>query len=154
MKIFKPLVIVFLMFSGFVYFFVPRPPKEAKLIQNFNEHRIAFEQLRDMFQADTNLRSVASWGIATRQPQFSGYPTEQNFPAKRFLQYLALLQQANGEVGVRSDGNHADVGFLVWRRGFAGDIRHIWIYWMDKSPTNREDITYKQIDHNWYLVRD
>ncbi|MEY4918805.1 MAG: hypothetical protein RL616_2718 [Verrucomicrobiota bacterium] len=142
------------MFSGCVYFFVPRPPKEAQLIQNFNEHRIAFEQLRDMLQADTNLSRVASWGVDTRQPQFLGYPTEQNFPAKRFLQYLALLQQANGYVGVRSDGNHADVGVVVWGRGFAGQTRHIWIYWMDKPPTNREDIIYKQIDRNWYLVRD
>ncbi len=154
MKIFKLLAMAFLCVVVLIFFFAPRPPKEAKLIQNFNEHRIAFEQLRDMLQADTNLSRVASWGVDTRQPQFLGYPTEQNFPTKRFLQYLALLQQANGYVGVRSDGNHADVGVVIWGRGFAGSTRHIWIYWMDKPPTNREAITYTQIDHNWYLVRD
>jgi hypothetical protein len=133
---------------------VPRPPKEEALIENFKAHRAAFEKLRDMLEADTNLSRVASWGVDTRKPFFLGYPTETNFPSKRFLQYLTLLNQANGYVGVRSDGDHADVGVIVWGSGFAGDTHHIGFYWMDKIPTNWEDASFKQIDHNWYLERD
>jgi len=116
-KVFKWLAIAFLFvivaFGGCIYYFAPRPPKEAALIQNFNEHRIAFEQLRDMLQADTNLSRVASWGVETRQPLFLGYPSEENFPTNRFHQYLSLLKRANGYVGVRSEGDHADVGVIV-----------------------------------------
>lgn len=157
-KIFKPVAITFLfvvvMFGGCVYFSAPRPPTEAKLIQNFNEHRIAFEQLRDMLQADTNLSRVASWGVETRKPFFLGYPSENNFPMKRFNQYLALLKQANGYVGVRYEENHTDVGIIVWGSGFAGDTRHIWISWMNEAPTNQAGVAFKQIDQNWYLERD
>ena len=134
-KTFKRLTIgllfVVLAIGGCIYFLAPRPPKEAKLIQNFNEHRIAFEQLRDMLQADTNLSRVASWGVETQKPFFLGYPSEKYFPMKRFNQYLGLLKQANGYVGVRFEGDQAGVGIIVWGSGFAGDTRHIWISWMN-----------------------
>jgi hypothetical protein len=141
-------------FGGCVFLTLPRPPKEDKLIQIFNDHRTAFEQLRDMLQADTNLCRVARWGVETRRPFFLGYPSEANFPTNRFQQYLALLKQANGYVGVRSGGDHADVGIAVWGWGFAGNTRHIWIYWVNETPTNHERVAFKQIDHSWYLVRD
>jgi hypothetical protein len=142
-------------FGGCVYLLAPRPPKEATLIQNFNDHRITFEQLRDMLQADTNLSRVASWGVERRNPFFLGYPSEENFPTNRFHQYLTLLKQANGFVGFRSEGDHADVGVIVWAWGFAGDTRHIWIYW--RSETNQIPTTggyHKNIDQNWYLTAD
>jgi hypothetical protein len=140
--------------GGCIYCFAPSPPKEAKLIQNFNEHRITFEQLRDMLQADTNLSRVASWGVETRKPFFLGYPSEKNFPTNRFKQYQAMLKQVDGSVGVRSEGDHADVSVVVWGWGFAGNTRHFWISWMNEVPTNHEGVAFKQIDHNWYLVRD
>jgi hypothetical protein len=146
--------ICILLFICFVIFIAPGPPKETALIENFNTHRAIFEQLRDMLETDTNLSRVAKWGVDTQKPFFLGYPSDANFSTNRFQQYLTLLKQANGYMGVRGDGEHADVGVIVWARGFAGDIRHIGIYWMDQTPTNREDITYKQIDRNWYLVRD
>ena len=152
------LLFVVVAFGGCIYCFAPRPPTEAKLIQNFNEHRIAFEQLRDMLQADTNLSRVASWGVETRKPFFLGYPTENNFSTNRFNQYLALLKQANGYVGVRYQEDRADVGIIVWGWGFAGNTRHISISWMNEVPTNYESnyegVAFKQIDHSWYLVND
>ena len=152
-KISKVMAIV-LLAAGCIYFLTPKRPKEAALIQNFNEHRAVFEQLRDMLEADTNLSRVASWGVETRNPSFLGYPAETNFPTKRFLQYLALLDQANGHIGIRSSGNHAVVGVGLWGSGFAGSTRHIWIYWMNETPTNRADISFQHIDHNWYLLKD
>jgi hypothetical protein len=157
-KIIKVLAIIFLscvlLFAGCVYLLAPRPPKEATLIQNFNGHRIAFEQLRDMLQADTNLSRVASWGVQTRKPLFLGYPSEENFPTNRFHQYLSLLKQVNGYVGVRDEGDHADVGVIVWAWGFAGDTGHIWIYWMNETNQIQTMGGYKHIDQNWYLTAD
>jgi hypothetical protein len=158
-KTFKRLAIALLFvvvaFGGCIYCFAPRPPKETKLIQNFNEHRAAFEQLRDMLQADTNLSRVAKWGVGTRNPFFLGYPSEENFPTNRFNQYLVLLKQANGYVGVRSEGDHADVGVIVWRWGFAGNTRHIWIFWMNATNQISTMGGYqKHIDQNWYLTAD
>jgi hypothetical protein len=152
-------------FGGCVYLLAPRPPKEIELVQNFNEHRAAFEQLRNMLQADTNLSRVASWGVETHKPFFLGYPSENNFPTDRFKQYLALLKQANGYVGVRSEGTNGDPGIMVWGWGFAGNTRHIWICWLDQTPTNQiptidryhggyENIGFKHIDQNWYLATD
>lgn len=156
-------------FGGCIYYFAPRPPKEAKLIHNFNEHRIAFEQLRDMLQADTNLSRVASWGVETRKPFFLGYPSEENFPKDRFEQYLALLKQVHGYVGVRDEGTNGDPGIVVWGWGWAGDSKHIWITWMNEIPTNQiksldsygfrgnypsRQFAFIHIDQNWYLETD
>jgi hypothetical protein len=108
-----------------------------------------------MLQADTNLSRVASWGVETRKPFFLGYPSEKDFPTNRFKQYLALLKQVNGYVGVRSEGDNADAGVVVWGWGFAGNTRHIWILWM--NATNQISTTggyHKHIDQNWYLTAD
>jgi hypothetical protein len=172
-KIFKWLAIAFLFvivsFGGCIYYFAPRPPKEAKLIQNFNEHRTVFEQLRDMLQADTNLVRVTSWGVETRKPFFLGYPSDGNFPTDRFNQYLALLKQANGKLAYREEGKDPDCGVDVWVWGGAGYSKHIGICWMDEAPTNQINtldsygfhshfptlqVVYRHIDQNWYLWTD
>jgi len=49
------------------------------MIQQFNEHQAAFEQLRDMLQSDANLRRIADWGMETEKPVFPGYPPGTNF---------------------------------------------------------------------------
>jgi hypothetical protein len=77
--------------GGCIYFFAPLPPKESKLIQNFNQHRATFMQLRDMLQSDTNLARIANWGVETRAPFFLGFPPENVFPGDRFKKYLALI---------------------------------------------------------------
>jgi hypothetical protein len=156
-------------FGGCVYFFAPRPPKEAKLIQNFDEHRATFEQLRDMLQTDTNLTRVASWGIETRKPFFLGYPPGGNFPIDRFHEYLALLKKAGGLAAGRGEGEHADPIIVVWAWGWAGDTRHICICWLDEQPTNQirtldgyrgqsvypnTVVAFKHIDQQWYLQAD
>jgi hypothetical protein len=170
-KIIKRLAIVFIflvvVMGGCVFCFAPRPPKEAKLIQNFNEHRAAFEQLRDMLQADEHLRRVASWGVETTKPFFLGYPSERNFPTDRFNQYLAMLKQVNGKMAGRDEGEHPNPWIVVWAWGWAGDIKHIGICWMDQAPTNQittldsyrgrgpdRQAAYKRIDENWYLLKD
>src|SRR5712664_2028951 len=80
------------------------PPKEAKLIKNFTEHRAAFEKLRDMLLADTQVRRVADWGVETTKGTFS--PVAGRFPDDRYNQYLGLLKQAGGELAYRVEGEH------------------------------------------------
>ena len=154
-------------FGGCVYFFAPRPPKEAKLVENFYKHRATFEQLRDMLQADTNLARVASWGIETRKPFFLGYPPGGNFPIERYNEYLTLLKKVGGFAASRDEGEQSDPSIGVW--GWAGDTRHICICWLDEQPTNQIPtldgyrgqsvypntvLAFKHIDQQWYLRAD
>ena|ERR1035437_2540795 len=170
-KIIKLLAIAFLFvvvgIGGCVYCFAPRPPKEAKLIKNFNDHRAAFEELRDMLQADGHLLRVASWGVETTKPFFLGYPSEGNFPTDRFNKYLALLKQVNGTWAYRNEGENPDPGIGLWGWGWAGNTRHIVICWKDQAPTNQivtldgyrgrgsnREVVFRHIDEKWYLWTD
>ena len=65
-----------------------------------------------------------------------------------------MLKQVNGGLAYRTDGDHPDVGVIVWSTGFAGDARHIWVSWLNETPTNREGAFFKQVDGNWYLEWD
>jgi hypothetical protein len=164
----KILVAAFGVFVFLVYLAMPRPPKESKLLQNFYTNRAAFEQLRDMLQADGHLRRVASWGVETTKPFFLGYPSPDVFPVDRYKQYLALLKQTGGLDASRSDGEPADPGVLVWGWGWAGTTRHIGVCWMEKAPTNQiatldgfhnriqypRQVVFRHVDHNWYLWTD
>lgn len=142
------------------------PPKEAMVIRNFNEHRAAFEKLRDMLLPDTNLSRVAVWGIDRNKPFFLGYPTEQDFPLDRFHKYLVLIKEAGGGVAVRGEGPHAYAGIIVWGWGFAGNTHHIGVCWLDETPTNlistmdgyrshsEDSVAYRHIESNWYISTD
>ena len=158
---------VVMAFGGCVYLFAPRPPKEAKLIQNFNEHRAAFEQLRDMLQADTNLWTVSDRGIEIRQPPFRGSPTEANFPTDRFNKYQVLLKEVGGLGAGSGDGKHHYACISIWQYGLLVNLRHIDILWLEKPPTNQvsslegylaystnADVVFKHIDQNWYFSSD
>jgi hypothetical protein len=151
------------------YLAMPKPPKENELIQNFYMNRPAFEQLRNMLQADPHLRRVADWGVETRGPFYLGYPSASNFPTDRYRRYLALLKQAGGQLASRSEGEHSDPSILVWGSGWAGDTKHIGICWMDEPPTNQvptldgyhdrsrypeHQVAFRHIDEKWYLWTD
>jgi hypothetical protein len=123
--------------------------------------------LRDMLQADGNLRRVASWGIDRKNPFFLGYPSEENYSLERFNLYLSLLKQVDGKVAYRQEGEHPDPGIVVWAWGWAGNTKHIGICWLDQAPTNQiatldghwsqgpdRQSAFKHIDENWYLLSD
>lgn len=148
---------------------MPRPPKESELIQNFNKNRTAFEQLRDMLQADGHLRRVANWGVETADPFYLGDASGSGVPIDRYRRYLALLNQAGGQVASRSEGEHCDPGILVWAWGWAGDSKHIGVCWLDEIPTNQVPaldgyhgkrqypegrMVFRHIDEKWYLWTD
>ena len=142
-----------------------RKPSERKLIQNFNNHRQTYERLRDMLLADDGLERVAGWGVETS----SGFskPPEGKFPSSRYNEYLALLKEIDARGAFRARGQNPDVGVLVWASGFAGDTRHIAIYWLMHKPKNEvaslDDFyrtpkprcpVFRHIDGNWYLWAD
>jgi hypothetical protein len=153
----------FLLFRGST----STPPKEAKLIQNFNENRAAFEKLRDMLQADEQVTRVGSWGIATIKSPVPQIPPEASFPVNRYNEYMALLKQVGGISAWRHEGKHADPEIVVWRWGWAGGGHSVAVCWMDPGPTNqvaslddyfqkpiRSDgstFVYRYIDEKWFL---
>jgi hypothetical protein len=152
-----------------VYLTMPRPPTDGELIQNFNKNRSAFEQLREMLQADKNLRRVASWGVETRHPSYLGEASGSSFPVDRYKRYLALLKEAGGKLASREEGEHGDPSILVWAWGWAGDTKHIGVCWLEEPPTEQistldgyhgqnrsseRQVAFRHIDGKWYLWTD
>jgi hypothetical protein len=149
----------------------PKPPTESELLQTFYKNRAAFEQLRDMFRADNNvkLRRVADWGIETRKPIFKGKPTAANFPMERYRQYLRLLHQVGSTMAFRLDDEPGNPTIEIWGARWAGVWRHIDLSWMDEVPTNQvtnldhcrapkrfgdRQHFYRHIDESWYFDTD
>src|SRR5579884_1039408 len=149
------------------------PPKETHFIENFHAHRVAYERLRTMLQADRQLLHVNNSGIETTKSSRIRNPIEVGFPVERYNEYVALLKEtgALAAIGV-GEGNGDSVGALVWMWQWAGDSRHIDICWLDHKPDNQvaslDDFhqtsrrnysnkppgAFKQIEGNWYLWGD
>jgi hypothetical protein len=128
-------VIVAFGFVALISHFANRPPAEAKIIANFNNHRATYERLRDMLIEDHELLRVADWGIETD----SGLekPPAGRFASARYGEYLTLLKDLNAKGASRRRGDIADPCILVWASGFAGDTRHRSICWLTIEPENR-----------------
>src|SRR5438034_10686211 len=77
----------------FYKFFIPHPPKDSELIQNFHANRAAYERLRDMLRADGQVIMVGSYGVATTNRGNTVSPEAANFPVERYDKYLVLLKQ-------------------------------------------------------------
>ncbi len=163
-----PLLVGLSLACVFIYILLPnRPPREKMLIENFVSHRSTYERLRDMLQADKQVRRVATWGVETADSVVPHVPPDGGFSADRYKEYLALLGQVGGKGAFRGDGEHSNLGVLVWASGWGGDTRHIDICWSDHEPENRvaslDDYyrtpkprrpAFRHIDGNWYLWAD
>lgn len=119
-----------------------------------------------MLLADDGLERVASWGVETTSSGITK-PPAGNFPASRYNEYLSLLKDIDGKGAFRERGHNPDVGILVWASGWAGDTRHVAIYWLNHKPSNEvaslDDFyrtpkprrpVFRRIDGNWYLWAD
>jgi hypothetical protein len=145
-----------------------RPPKEKQLIENFYAHRAAFERLHEMLVADKQVLAVASWGIETKDSVPHRVEAGGNFPINRYNDYLSLLKETGGTRVFRVNKNDLDlIGVSVWAAGWAGDSRHIDIYWTDQQPADQvasldnyyqtpkpRHPVFRHIDGNWYLWAD
>jgi hypothetical protein len=119
----------------FVLGLLNKPPSERKLVQNFQNHRASYERLRDMLLTDDGLERVASWGVETTNSGITK-PPAGNFPASRYNEYVSLIKDIDGEGAFRDQGLNPDVGISVWASGWAGDTRHIAIYWLNHKPSS------------------
>jgi hypothetical protein len=144
-----------------------RPPKESKVIEDFYNHRAAFDQLRNMLLADKDLTDVADWGVRTVDSPISQMPPEGGVSVSRYHQYLALLREIGARAVASSREKPEEFRVLVWRAGFAGDTRHIAISWLESEPKNTissldefyrtdkpRNPVYRRIEGNWYIWAD
>ncbi|HEY2328926.1 MAG TPA: hypothetical protein VGI63_03840 [Verrucomicrobiae bacterium] len=152
---FSAIVFLFfvLAFGVCLSFFEASPPKEAGLIQKFNENHDTYEQLREMLQTDPYL---------SRREEYS--------PPEKIEKYQSLLKVVGSpSVWVDGRGTNADLFFMVWGRGFAGETEHLCICWLNQIPTNQITtldgyrgqsrypdtvVVYKHIEQQWYLSAD
>jgi hypothetical protein len=133
-------IVVFLscvVLVGVVLLILPsKPPPEATLIQTFTAHRPVYERLRDMLEADGQVRAVyLRFGVETVGSGLPRAPSEVNFPVTRYNEYVALLGQI-GSAEVFRSGDHSGVCNVVWAHGFGGDTRHVQICWEAHQPAN------------------
>ncbi len=166
----KRSIILFLSFVALAGVFLlslpSKPPREAKVIENFNAHRPAYERLKAMLLSDEQLRRVADWGIENAEGIH--HPPEGGFSVDRFHEYLSLLSEVGAKGASRGRGENAqEVCVLAWAAGWAGDTRHVETCWLDHEPANQvasldafyltpkpRHPVFRHIDGNWYLWAD
>lgn len=116
-------------------YFAGAPPRESKLVANFNAHQAVFEQLREMLTTDQDLRHVAPWGVETSQSISSQTPPN-GLPDERYQEYLRLLKEIGAAGAVRGDGiSPESICIDQWGSGFGGDTRHVDICWIRNEPS-------------------
>jgi len=166
------LLAVFFLALGAVWAFVSlsmKPPKEKKLIENFQSHRAVYERLRDMILADPQVEAVyVGFGVETTSSGLPHKPSEVNFSVNRYNEYVALLKQVGSNAVFRTEGNQPDLVCVgAWGAGWAGNTRHVWDCWTGREPANqvanlddnyrnpnRPRNVFRHIDGNWYLRSD
>lgn len=116
-----------------------------------------------MFQEDSSIREVATYGISTtnRNEIDPLTPQQAGLTQERYEEYLATLKKARAGLAYHNEG---EFHFLVKRWGFAGEGWGIAVVWRDTEPTNQvaslddfsktpvsRDGIYRHIEGNWYL---
>jgi len=149
--------------------FSMKPPKERKLIENFQSHRAVYERLRDMILADQQIEAVyAGFGVKTTSSGLPRKPSEVSFSVNRYNEYVALLKQVGSNAAFKTKGNQPDAVCVgAWGAGWAGDTRHVWDCWAAREPANqvanlddyyrnpmRPRNVFRHIDGDWYLRAD
>ena len=156
--VFLCLAIIFAVFVMSVWSRVP--PTETKIINRFQQRRSAYERLKEMLDADVQVRCVKRGdGVSMESPA--------QLPQERVNAYMALLKDTGSELVLQS-GEPPNRAFRVytWTWGWAGLSRNVGISWNEHSPTNQvetlfgprppgslpgRDVFYKHIDQNWYV---
>jgi|SRR5271156_5523231 len=145
-----------------------RPPREQKLIQNFNAHSDAYERLREMLVADKQVRAVYSrFGVETMASGVPRVPSDVNFPSTRYDEYRGLLDQIGSTEVFRTGEDGSTICVSVWASGFGGDTRHLDNCWLQTSPVNLvaslsdfyntakpRRAAFVHVEDNWYLWAD
>jgi hypothetical protein len=154
---------------GTLIFFSMMPPKESKVIGDFQVHRAAYERLRDMILADQQVKAVyAGSGVETTSSGLPHEPSEVNFSVGRYDEYVALLKEIGKGVVFKTEEKQSKlICVIAWGGGWAADTRAIWLCWADREPANqvpsldayyhdpkRPRNVFRHIDGSWYLNAD
>lgn len=146
-----------------------KPPREEKIIAEFRAHRNAYETLQKMLLADDQVAAVyVEGGVETTTSGLPHRPEEVNFPEARYKDYVALLKQVGSNAAFRTAGQNPELAcFGVWGAGWAGNTRHMWVYWAGRTPANqvadlndyyqnpkRARNVFRHIEGDWYLRAD
>lgn len=146
-------------------------PNDEGLIKNFDDRKLAYERLRDLFLADGKVLLVADWGVKMRGSVLSVKPPAAELSLARYEQYLALLKEIGGKVVSRSEAGLPEACIYVWADGFAGETRHEAVCWLNQPPPGQvarldeieersasvrgtRTTVYRHVEGNWYLQRD
>jgi hypothetical protein len=152
---------------GLWFHFSTQPPDEAATIDNFYRHRAEYEELRGMFFADSDLLTVADWGVQTSDSWPQRVPPQGKVSPDRLQKYLLLLREIGAKVAFRTDRTRPEIGVNVWAAGWAGDTRHVNVCWREDEPANQvasldefyrtpmpRKSVYRHIEGNWYVWAD
>ena len=104
-----------------VVFFSMMPPKELKLIADFQAHRAAYERLREMLRADQKIEEVSMRGVKISASLLLRRPSDVNFQLARYHEYMTLLREI-GKGGIfRGEEKQAmRLCVIAWGAGWAG----------------------------------
>lgn len=148
---------------------IMKPPKETKIIEDFQAHRVAYERLRDMFLADQQIMGVhVGYGVKTADSPGVRTPSDVNFSVSRYAEYVALLKEIGKRRAFRTAEKQSNlICVIAWGAGWAGDTRHVWICWTAQEPANqiasldayyrdprRSRDVFRHIDSDWYIAAD
>ncbi len=135
------------------------PPKEAKVIERFQQRRGTYERLKEMLDSDVQVKEIRSYGASMEDPA--------QLAPERVQAYMALLRDMGGELVLQAgERSNRVVKIYTWIWGWAGLSRDVGISWNERLPTNQvqalfgrrppgsvpgRDVFYKHIDKNWYV---
>ena len=159
-------VVAFVALLGTIVSITSRPPKENKIVRDFNVHRPAYEKVRAMLLEDKGVDTVAHWGIEGPGSPIAQIPPNGGMSVERYQEYLALLKEIGATIVVRRP-EPLGVGFGVWGSGWGGDTRHVDVRWLERKPSNTvvsldafyrtakpRNPSYVHIDGKWYIWAD
>jgi hypothetical protein len=139
--------------------YLATPPSDKKLMAQFNAKRVHFEKLQQMLASDSNVNTVASWGVTASTNRWSR--ADNVITPERRQQYTKVLAEAGTKMAIH-DEEEFRFGVVAW--GWAGKGWRIAYTYRTNAPTpiiqgldgfrktksGMED-AYRRIDENWYL---
>lgn len=166
------LVLVAAIGSLFRLLWLEVPPNENALLAQFRLHRAAFEDVRQILLGAPAWRSVARWGVTTYDFPVPKVPVPGDASRPAYGRVISILEQAGGQVALRSEGPNPEVCVVVWAGGWAGETRHVSFCSRVNEPKNvvgrldgdaartllhrtaGREVVYRHLDGTWYLRED
>jgi hypothetical protein len=131
-----------------------RSPSDEELVRQFQEHRAAYDRLRDLLIDDANLRDVGTSGVQMADSPIHVAPPMPPISTAKYQEYMDLLKSTGGTRASRSEGLHPAICIGVAAEGWAGEARHRNICWREVPLVKGSHFTDKLIERNWYLEKD